>query len=584
MEKKKVLWLSAKNYAYDERAFSGADYASVSFAPITQISSFSKGMLNDISSKKYDMVIMIISEAIILMNYQEEYYNAFQELLDTIAKSGVNHIVYMHTGIFSQSISILHADYFANYVLYPYHEIHMQAFKESVVEKYYNKNHDKYDRDYVRVSNKYKRRLLDTAYASGNVEFLKKLLESPLYKNDYDEGEREFILKTTGLEVFLSYESLREYKVESKKYPMTLMDTEHNEVDFDTATKEKMKEVLPIKYYSQAKTYIRRFKDSRPFPKTYFGTLDRKMFTALLEMIGIDTGDGEFRSKVTDFSIEYSKSLTERNDLNYMPLRSVDDIYFQLEDYISELGHVVSRTHVGGEEDYVDEFDKLMDLFKDYITYVKKESIVIEKQQTSSGILYTINSTNDDLTEEILFSYGDDFRAFLNLVRFDIDKAEEILRQNAIGEDRIQYIVRKFRKEYTRLEEDFGELIGNRIERIGQDPSNPLLGICVIDENDPNHSYMLDALQKGHFPSEVMDILVNDTLEYNENDLLVIDVIRQHANSVERDGLLSAVRIIKNEELKRETREHEKLRIRKFYYTYRNNFSDDMFEAFAPYM
>jgi hypothetical protein len=169
-------------------------------------------------------------------------------------------------------------------------------------------------------------------------------------------------------------------------------------------------------------------------------------------------------------------------------------------------------------------------------------------------------------------------------VRFDIDKAEEILRQNAIGEDRIQYIVRKFRKEYTRLEEDFGELIGNRIERIGQDPSNPLLGIRVIDENDPSHSYMLDALQKGHFPSEVMEVLVNDPVEYDENEMLVLDGIRQFANPAEMDGLLSAVRIIKDTELRKETRDHEMVRIRKFYYFHYKEMPDEICEGFTSFI
>ena len=569
-KKKQILWLSAKSYAFKTNMFEGLSSDDVSSYSLTMCYHIDDNLIESIKNGQYSYIILILSEAVLVMGYQEEYRNSFDTLLNAIVSSDTPHIVAINDAILSSNPVICEKDYSLQYALYPYYALHSIAFKKALLKDYYTDKDERFERDYNKFSFLYKENLISAVYDNGCGHLFDLLLASELYFGYFTSEESEFLLKHIESEVFIGLDNANDYFYKHHHYNC------HFHVEPSEAEEQDYPEALPKEYFVGARSYMRRYSKKR-HPETFYNTLDNKIYAGLVDMLVLNMeGDTLLSDIIRQFEIDYGKSIVSTPGINIISWSKLDDVYNQLSEYISEQGHVVSRTYVTGDDDYINEFDRLIDLFKEYMVSVKGTPITVEKQYTSSGIIYTFKSTITELNEDELLQDENEFQSFMRLVRFDTKKAEQLLHSHIKDDEKTLLIMRRFQKECLRLEEDFQETLERHLAKIQQN--------TVFLPDTTIQADVTELIKTGFSPSQSSGLTYLNEPAYTQSETEIIDAINSFANPVELNSLLKAVMIISDAETRSDIRTQELYKIKRFRNIHSTELTNETAVSFDAYI
>ncbi len=110
------------------------------------------------------------------------------------------------------------------------------------------------------------------------------------------------------------------------------------------------------------------------------------------------------------------------------------------------------RLYVPNSQLWASETDKILQLFRDYLTRVACVNVRLDETRTSSGVIYELhddpNRTIDISTEFEEFSH------FIDLCVSDLEQAQLILQDRNIAKNDVMQILKRYAKEARRLQVD----------------------------------------------------------------------------------------------------------------------------------
>lgn len=164
------------------------------------------------------------------------------------------------------------------------------------------------------------------------------------------------------------------------------------------------------------------------------------------EPLGIPSVPPEVCQSVNEF--------LRKLDLNIMLYkRNVEMIMVAVSLIEDTEGGLLFRIYIPNDRLWSGEIDRLLQLFRDYLSRVAGLSVRLDQIRTDRGTVVEFHGHKDD-TQQALSSHFQEFSCFLDLCANDPGAAEALLIQRKLGTSEITRILSKYSKEAKRLQID----------------------------------------------------------------------------------------------------------------------------------
>jgi hypothetical protein len=111
------------------------------------------------------------------------------------------------------------------------------------------------------------------------------------------------------------------------------------------------------------------------------------------------------------------------------------------------------RMYVPSGRLWASEVDRLLQLFRDYLSKTGRDSVKLSEFRTANGTAFEFHGT-DSLSKPTLSQDFEEFSQFLDLCVTDPSQAEDILREKKVNSREISAILSRYSKEAKRLQID----------------------------------------------------------------------------------------------------------------------------------
>jgi hypothetical protein len=147
-------------------------------------------------------------------------------------------------------------------------------------------------------------------------------------------------------------------------------------------------------------------------------------------------------------------ALLETNHVNISPYSTNAEMEVLAAAFVEDNEkNLLFRIYVPAGRLYAAEADKLLSLFREWLTQVKKQRVRQDGYKTGSGQVYEFFGDADASTADLSVEF-DDFSRFLDLCVDDPDEASKSLFRSGIDPGAAEDIVRRYGKETRRLHLD----------------------------------------------------------------------------------------------------------------------------------
>jgi hypothetical protein len=145
--------------------------------------------------------------------------------------------------------------------------------------------------------------------------------------------------------------------------------------------------------------------------------------------------------------------------LNVLPYKTNAELTLLASTFITESQEgLLFRIYVPSGRLWANETDRLIQLFRDYLTRIAKTSVRLDQQRTAHGIVYEFFDAEETragpVSEESLALQFQEFSRFLDLAVSDPERAESILLAKKIDPREVVPILTRYAKEARRLQVD----------------------------------------------------------------------------------------------------------------------------------
>jgi hypothetical protein len=168
------------------------------------------------------------------------------------------------------------------------------------------------------------------------------------------------------------------------------------------------------------------------------------------------TRDGELSDEI-DYPTEVQRKavfdLLAQHRLNVVTYRRNSEVTVMAVEF---LGHVETglmlRMYVPNNQLWANETGRFLDLFRDYLTSIRKVDVRLDETRTKSGVIYELRGDPDGSVE--LSNEVREFSDFMRLCTTQPFKAELILQGKDLSQNNITEILTRYAKEERRLHVD----------------------------------------------------------------------------------------------------------------------------------
>jgi hypothetical protein len=162
--------------------------------------------------------------------------------------------------------------------------------------------------------------------------------------------------------------------------------------------------------------------------------------------------DGENRS--LEESIKAVLVMLSKHNIHIMPYRRNAEVTIMAESFLSETEqHLIFRLYVPSGRIWSNESDKLLQLFREYLSRVANIKVRLDQYRTDKGIIYEIHSEEIENSTKIGNEFSE-FTQFMNLCASDTEAAEQMLKNKDVDKREIVNILSRYSKEAKRLSVD----------------------------------------------------------------------------------------------------------------------------------
>lgn len=140
------------------------------------------------------------------------------------------------------------------------------------------------------------------------------------------------------------------------------------------------------------------------------------------------------------------------NSLNILSYEKLIDVEISGQNFIENIAEgLLFRIYIPSERIWSNEFDKFINLFRDYASNVANKELKITQNKTDSGIVCSLYSVNKDLAENEINDLYREFTAFMDICATNPDEAESIVSKLDISIPQKQHILKKYIRESQRI-------------------------------------------------------------------------------------------------------------------------------------
>lgn len=148
------------------------------------------------------------------------------------------------------------------------------------------------------------------------------------------------------------------------------------------------------------------------------------------------------------------KKLTNKinNELNVLPYEKIIDIEISGQNFVEYLTEgLLFRIFVSNNRIWSNEFDRFIVLFKDYAANISNVKLKIIQDRLDSGIVCSLYSKEENITEDRLNSLFKEFSSFMDICASNPQEATRIINQLENSDNTKHQIIQKYIKEAQRL-------------------------------------------------------------------------------------------------------------------------------------
>lgn len=147
------------------------------------------------------------------------------------------------------------------------------------------------------------------------------------------------------------------------------------------------------------------------------------------------------------------EKLTIQN-INLMPYKRNAEVTIMAETFLEETEqHLIFRIYVPAGRIWANETDKLLQLFREYLTKVANIQVRLDQFRTDKGIIYEIHSEEMSESTNIVAEFSE-FTQFMDLCTTDTNAAENMLKNKNVDPKEVISILSRYSKEAKRLSVD----------------------------------------------------------------------------------------------------------------------------------
>lgn len=296
-------------------------------------------------------------------------------------------------------------------------------------------------------------------------------------------------------------------------------------------------------------------------------------------------------------------NLLMSRELNLLPFINNAELTVMASSFITDAEEgLLFRIYVPTHRMWANETDRLVQLFRDYLTRVEKLSVRFDQHRTDRGIVYEFFSAAEmanvaSVKEESLATQFQEFSQLLDLSMSDPDQAEEILKSKNLDPREVVPILTRYAKEAKRLQIDLKHEREQKVLAIRHKLESELVDILpadimldtvsrLVDSTVPPLAGITSVLKGDHIPLQlnaasgstvtvnlkpqvvqaVNSIIAQEIegdIQLTEMDRKLIELIREHACNREQE-LTSAVRELADNSIPQPSRLIAKQKLKAF--------------------
>jgi hypothetical protein len=176
--------------------------------------------------------------------------------------------------------------------------------------------------------------------------------------------------------------------------------------------------------------------------------------------------DGPF-FQITEAERTAALALLERHGVELLPYTTNAELSVLASSFVEDhQQNLLFRVYVPAGRIYADEAERLLALFREWLTTVRSQRVRQESYATLKGQVYELFADEDGMTATSLPALFADFQRFLELCRDQPENATKALTTEGIDEFDAAAIVNKYGKEARRLEHDLRQSYELRMMQI----------------------------------------------------------------------------------------------------------------------
>ncbi|TCW38411.1 hypothetical protein [Marichromatium gracile] len=223
---------------------------------------------------------------------------------------------------------------------------------------------------------------------------------------------------------------------------------------------------------------------------------------------------GHYFGQPRDVTLEIVNSMMKKHCLNVMPYKKNAELTVLATSFLEQNeNNLLFRLYVPSERMWALEADKLLQLFRDYLSKVSGVSSRLDQYQTNQGVIYEFFGESEDSARDIAEDF-DEFSKFMDICASDPSKAKVILRDKSLAATSIINIVDRYSKEARRLHVDLRQererkilSIRHRLESELTDalPVNLDWDVItsIVDDTIPQAGFLGSALSLAQSPLKI---------------------------------------------------------------------------------
>ncbi len=250
------------------------------------------------------------------------------------------------------------------------------------------------------------------------------------------------------------------------------------------------------------------------------------------------------------------------------------EITIRIHDFLDEIDSgTFLRLYVPNGRYQADQFDRLLDIFENYLRSVEKKAFYIETRKTKNGIVYVFKSKEEITVIRELDDAIARFEDFMKMCQHNSAEAEEVLVKMGVRPLDAGILVSRFRVDYQRILMDIMKERDVRLMTLKYElQSNvfELVNNSVLSSNQIQPSSMLSIISPAHITynitnnttaQTIIEQQINGEVYYGQEDRELIKLFFDHLDKINAERMKSELDQLKDDSMPTERKQTAKQKI-----------------------